>query len=368
MCRFVSQELAHRIAFSFVTGIGPARMRQLEAGFDSLAAAWRADETALRRAGLDRASIAQLGEERAKLDPQAELERVAAQGMTALSWHDERYPRRLKEIADPPPLLYMDGDLIDRDEWSVAVVGTRRPTPYGVQITRQFSADLADAGITVVSGLARGVDGAAHETALQRGGRTVAVVAGGLDRLYPPEHKSLARRIVESKQGAILSEHPLGRRPRAENFPRRNRILAGMTLGTLVTEASRKSGTWHTVNSALDQNREVFAVPGPITSKQSEGANHIIQSSHGKLVVSVDDILSELNLEQAERQIELSAALPEDPTEAKLLGLLGAEPTYINDLARAAQMPVHEASAALTMLELKGLVDTVAEMTYVRTR
>ena len=366
MCVAVSDELAYRIAFSFVSGIGPVRMRGLEARYESLEAAWQGAREGWREAGLDAPSIEHLEAARAKINPAEERTRVEDHGIRAVSWHDSGYPKRLTQIADPPPLLYVYGELADRDEWSVAVVGTRRPSAYGRQVTQQFSAELVDAGLTIVSGLAYGVDGVAHETALERGGRTVAVVAGGIDKLYPPKHRPLAARIVDSGSGALVTEYPLGARPKADNFPRRNRILAGMTLGTLVTEAGKKSGTWHTVTSALDQGREVFSVPGRITSSESEGANLIIQRGLGKLVTCAADILEELQIEQVERQIELSAQLPEDPTQAAVLGVLGPEPLHVDEASRAAAVPASEVSAALAMLELKGMVRQVGPMLYVR--
>ena len=286
-------------------------------------------------------------------------------GVAALTPDDEDYPRRLREIPDPPTLLYIRGQLLDRDEWSLAIVGTRRPTPYGNQVTRKLTAELSAAGLTIVSGLARGVDGIAHETALDQDGRTLAVVASGLDRVYPPEHKRLAARILDSG-GAILSEYPLGKRPDARYFPRRNRIIAGLTLGTLVAEAGEKSGTWHTVTSALDQGREVFAVPGSITSEQSAGANNIIKRGLGKLVTCAQDVLDELNLGPIERQAELVEQLPEDPTEALLLEQIGNEPIHVDELSRLIRQPVHETAAAMATLELKGFIQQVGPMTYAR--
>ena len=359
-------ELSYRIAFSFVAGIGPVRMRGLEQRFESVEAAWRGDRAGWREAGLDAASIERLAVARDTISPAEERTRVDDAGIHAVSWHDDGYPKRLKQIADPPPLLYVYGELAERDEWSIAVVGTRRPSTYGRQVTESLTAEIVQAGVTVVSGLARGVDGIAHETALAHGGRTVAVVAGGIDKLYPPEHKQLAARIVDGGSGAVLTEYPLGARPKADNFPRRNRILAGMTLGTLVTEAGKKSGTWHTVTSALDQGREVFVVPGRITSPESEGANLILQRGLGKLVTCGGDILAELQIEQVERQIELSEQLPEDPTQAMVLTVLGPEPLHVDEASRAARLPTNEVSAALAMLELKGLVRQVGPMLYVR--
>ena len=358
-------DLPHRVAFSHVTGIGPARLTALEKYFDSLSDAWRADRTQLRQAGLDKRTIEQLETTRATLDPDAEYAKLLDAGLSALTPDADAYPRRLREIPDPPPLLYVRGELAERDEWSLAIVGTRRPTAYGKQVTRQLAGELAAAGLTIVSGLARGVDGIAHEAALEQHGRTLAVVASGLDRVYPPEHKALAADILASG-GAMLSEYPLGTRPDARFFPRRNRIIAGLTLGTLVTEAGEKSGTWHTVTSALDQGREVFAVPGPITSQQSTGANHVIQRGLGKLVTCAQDVLEELNLGPIERQAELVEQLPEDPVEALLLEHLSTAPTHVDELSRAIQRPVHETAAAMATLELKGLIQQVGPMTYAR--
>ena len=358
-------DVPFRVAFSHVTGVGPARMSALERHFDSLEEAWGADRTRLRQAGLDKRTTDEIESTRTTLDPHDAYTRMLDAGITALTPEDDRYPRRLKEIPDPPPLLYVRGDLIERDEWSLAVVGTRRPTAYGQQVTRALSAELAGSGLTIVSGLARGVDGIAHETALEHGGRTLAVVACGLDRVYPPEHKPLAARILDSG-GAMLSEYPLGTRPDARYFPRRNRIIAGMTLGTLVTEAGEKSGTWHTVTSALDQGREVFAVPGPITSEQSTGANNVIKRGLGKLVTCAQDILEELNLGPIERQAELVEQLPEDPVEAVLLERIGSEAIHVDELSRILQQPVHETAAAMATLELKGLIHQVGPMTYAR--
>ena len=360
-----ADDLQFRVAFTHVTGIGPARMAALERFFDSLEEAWRADRTHLGEAGLDKRTIEELETTRSSLDPAEAYEQMLDAGVAALTPDDDGYPRRLREIPDPPPLLYIRGQLLDRDEWSLAIVGTRRPTPYGVQVTRTLTSELANAGLTIVSGLARGVDGIAHETALDQNGRTLAIVASGLDRVYPPEHKRLAARILDSG-GAMLSEYPLGKRPDARYFPRRNRIIAGVALGALVTEAGEKSGTWHTVTSALDQGREVFAIPGSITSDQSVGANNIIKRGLGKLVTCAQDVLDELNLGPIERQAELVEQLPEDPMEALLLEQLGSEPIHVDELSRLIQQPVHETAAAMATLELKGFIHQVGPMTYAR--
>ncbi len=359
------EDAPYRVAFSHVSGIGSARIAALERMFESLEAAWRADRTALRAAGLDRPAIDEFEAARATLDPFAAYEQTLDAGIRVLQPNDEDFPWRLREIPDPPSLLYLKGQLQDRDEWSLAVVGTRRPTAYGRQVTRTLVGELSDAGLTIVSGLAKGVDGEAHRTALERNGRTIAVLAHGLEQVYPPDHKELAARILESG-GALLSEYPLGTPPQGVHFPRRNRIIAGIALGTLVTEASEKSGTWHTVTSALDQGREVFAVPGPITSLQSAGANDVIKRGLGKLVSCAQDVLEEFNLGPIERQAELAERLPDDPVEALLLQHIGSEPIHVDELSRLIQQPVHETAAAMATLELKGLIHQLGPMTYAR--
>ena len=287
-------DLAARVGFSFAPSIGARRMRRIEDAFGSPAQAWHASARDLRAAGLPDDAVQEIEAARRRLDPAAELERLAEVGVDAIAWNDPRYPELLQRIADPPPLLYLHGELAAADQRAIAIVGTRRPTPYGARATRNLARDLSAAGLAVVSGLALGVDALAHRAALEAHGRTIAVVAGGLDRISPRQNLPLAAEIVDAGAGAIISEHPLGLEPSAESFARRNRILAGLSLGALVTEAGVRSGAWHTVTSALDYDREVFAVPGPIDAPQSEGANRMLQQGLAKLVLSAADVLVEL--------------------------------------------------------------------------
>ena len=286
-------DLPFRVAFSFVPSIGAQRMQLIEQAFPTIAAAWDAPRAELIAAGLPEQAAAERDAARARLDLDAEMERLERVQVRALSWHDRRYPTLLKQIYDPPPLLYVHGDPGPADGPGLAVVGTRSPSGYGRRVTARLSAELANAGFAVVSGLALGVDAAAHRAALDCGGRTIGVVAGGLDLISPRQHLPLAAAMVDSGRGAVISEHPLGTEPATANFPRRNRILAGIALGALVTEAKINSGAWHTVNSALDHGREVFAVPGPVTSPQSAGANAMLQRGLAKLVAGPEDVLEE---------------------------------------------------------------------------
>ena len=357
-------DLAHWLALLRVPGVGTRRMAILEAHFGSMADAWKAPRAALEATGLDASTVRSILRTRDTIDPAVELATLERAGIQAFTWRDDGYPPRLREIDDRPPVLFVRGTIQQQDEWAVAVVGTRQASPYGRQTAEEFTRGLAQSGVTVVSGLARGVDGIAHTTALDAEGRTIGVLACGLDTIYPAEHVGLARRIVA--QGALVSEHPLGVKPRADYFPRRNRILSGLSLGVLVVEAGEGSGALHTANWANEQNREVFAVPGRITSASSKGTNAIIQQGMAKLVTSVADILVELNLQMVEQQVTLAAAIPEDPQHAAILKQLGREPLHIDDAVRAAGLPASTVSSALAMLELKGLVRQVGPMLYVR--
>lgn len=252
------------------------------------------------------------------------------------------------------------------DERALAIVGTRGPTPYGREVAEHLTAELAKNSMTIVSGLARGIDGIAHRAALDNGGRTIAVVANGLDVYYPREHEQLSQRIQE--QGAVVSEYPLGVRPDPRGFPRRNRLISGMSLGTLVVEAAEGSGARWTVYHGLEQNREVFCVPGSIFSPASQFTNRMIQEG-AKLVSRHTDILEELNLTVVMRQGELPLYQDsDDKDEMALLNHLDNEPLHIDNLRRNADLPINSVSTLLTMLELKGMVKQVGCMHYVRIR
>jgi DNA processing protein len=346
-----------------VPQIGPARFKRLLEVFGEPEAVWGASEAALGRAGLERRAVSALLALRVKVDPQEVWNKVARQGVEVVTLADRSYPEHLREIADPPPLLYLAGTLLSSDRWAVAVVGTRRMTAYGRQVVERLVPELARAGVTIVSGLARGVDAAAHRLALEAGGRTLAVLGSGLDRIYPAEHAGLAREI--GTRGAVLSEFPLGTPPDALNFPRRNRIISGLALGTLVVEANETSGALITADFALEQGRDVFAVPGSILSPASAGANRLVKEG-AQPVTCAQDILEELNLTAVAQHEAAREALPDNATEAALLRLLSSEPLHVDALGRAASLPVAEVTSTLTMMELKGLVRQVGGMNYVR--
>jgi DNA processing protein len=344
--------IRYYLGFNFVRGIGPTRLAQLIEQCGSVEAAWNANVDDLRAIGLDAKTSQALLAERRSRDLDAELDRLARSGISVVTLEDATYPRLLREAPNAPPLLYVRGTLDPADAWAVAVVGTRSPTSYGKEATRAIVGDLARSGITIVSGLAFGIDAIAHEAALDADGRTIAVLGCGPDIIYPERNRGIAQRIIN--QGAIITDYPPGTRPHAANFPPRNRIISGLSLGTLVIEAGEKSGALITVDFAADQGRDVFAVPGSVFSQKSKGTHRLIRDGAG-LVATADDLLEALNLHAARDHQEAVADLPlDDPTEEALMRMLTAEPQHVDTLARACDLLAAQASAALTMLALKG--------------
>jgi DNA processing protein len=257
--------------------------------------------------------------------------------------------------------------MTESDYWAVAVVGTRRLTSYGRHVTEQLVTGLVQNGVTIISGLALGIDGIAHQTALDQGGRTIAVLGSGVDHIYPAKHRKLAQDIVDSGRGAIVSEYALGTHPEARNFPPRNRIISGLSLGTLVVEAGERSRALITARFALEHNREVFAVPGNMNSPASRGPNNLIQEG-AKLVLGVNDILEELNIHMVQEKVAFQMALPESKEEAALLELLAGQPIHVDELSRQSGLSSQVVSSTLTMMELKGMVQQAGRMHYVMAR
>ncbi len=360
-------ERQYWVGFSITKGIGPTRIRQLVDHFGSLREAWHASAGDLRAAGLDRRVLDSLIETRRHLDLDAELARLDKLGIAVLTWEDDDYPvllAQLREIGHAPPVLYLRGSLSAVDEWSLAIVGTRSASPYGRQVTHQLASELAASGLTIVSGLARGIDAEAHQAALEVKGRTVAVLPCGLDAIYPPEHRRLAAQIVQ--HGALMTVFPLGTKPVGTNFPTRNRVISGLARGVLITEAGVKSGALLTAGYALEQGREVFAVPGNITAHSSAGTNSLIQEG-AHPVLSAQDVLDVLNLERITQYVQARASLPAmDGNEQTVLGYLSADPLHIDELTQRCKLPVAVVSSVLVTLELKGMVRQVGTMTYVR--
>ena len=353
------------VGFTLVKGIGAVRFQRLLEHFGNVEAAWKAAPAELAGAGLSLKVIERLVALREKADLPHIWDQIQSKNIEVLTWLDEAYPQRLKEIEQPPPVLYVRGELLPEDTWAVAIVGTRRVTPYGRQVTEQIASFLAANGVTVVSGLARGVDAIAHSAALKAGGRTLAVLGSGVDRIYPPENRALAEQIFEL--GAVLSDYAPGTPPESSNFPPRNRIISGLSMAVVVIEAGETSGALITAEFAAEQGREIFAVPGNILAPQSKGTNKLIQQGALPLL-SASDIMQALNLTRVGQHKAARKALPADEVEAKLLTAMGEEPLHVDEIRNQTGLPVEKVSATLVMMELKGMVRQVGNMHYVAVR
>ncbi len=357
--------LRYWLGFNLVRGIGPMRLRMLLQAFGDVRSAWEAPEAALQEISLDRRALGNFLQVRKQVDLDEVLRRVEQVGATVYTWDSDDYPPLLRQITDAPPVLFVRGAVTPADEWAVALVGTRKATVYGREVAHRLAEELAANHVTVISGLARGIDSIAHKAALDAGGRTIAVMGTGVDYIYPAEHRQLAEAIVEN--GALVSDYPLGTHPESANFPARNRIISGLSLGIIVVEAGIKSGALITADFAADHGREVFAVPGSILSPASAGCNRLLRDG-AAIVTEARDVLETLHLDQlAEKQVAREI-LPENATEAALLDQLSPEPQHLDALSRQLTLPVETISSALVMMELKGMVRQVAPLQYVRAR
>jgi DNA processing protein len=363
------------IALNMIDGIGPIRVRALLDRFhepQGILAASKSELMQVEGVGEEVArSVASWHE---RLDIDAELQRIEKAGVRVVTRDDVEYPKNLREIYDPPVVLYVKGTLSERDALAMAIVGSRRTTLYGQEMARKLAFQLARVGVTVVSGLARGIDTAAHTGALQAKGRTVAVIGCGIDIVYPAENKKLVDEIVE-KGGAVVTEFPFGVKPDRQNFPMRNRIISGWSLGTVVVEANLKSGALITAGQAAEQGRQVFAVPGRADSILSRGTNKLIKDG-AKLTEDVEDILGEFEYLLPKRSTEQTEsslggggtkpALKLSETEEKVMAQLGQEETAIDDIIRASGLTTACVSATLLALEMKRLVRQLPGKQYVR--
>jgi len=352
-------------AFNLIEGIGPIAFKKLLAHFSSLSEAWSAESNQLREASLTNLLTKRIIEQRRRINPDKEMENLAQEGIKIITISDQAYPKLLKEIYNPPALLYLKGEFTSQDESGLAIVGTRRSSLYGRRITPLLAADLAQAGLTIVSGLAKGIDSLAHQSALAVNGRTIAVLGSGLDKrsIYPLANRRLAEEI--SQQGVVISEFPPGAKPLAQHFPQRNRIIAGLSLGVLVIEAPQKSGALITAHNALEQNREVFAIPGPISAENSLGPNNLIKMG-AKLVSQANDVLEELNLalltEKAQPDKKIS---PDNPEEKSILKLLSEEPIHIDKIINQTKLSTAIINSTLILMEMKGKVKNLGGHNYI---
>lgn len=348
------------IALNMIDKLGPVRVRSLIARLGSPQAVFEASEKDLRSAdGIGADLAAAIAAQRGSVDPAEEQRRAARIGARIVTPLDADYPPRLREIHDPPLALYVQGALTEADRQAMAVVGTRRCTQYGRGVADRLSFQLAKVGFSVISGLARGIDWAAHEGALKAGGRTIAVLGSALDKLYPPEAAPLAERIA--KQGAVISEYTLGRAPDRTTFPYRNRVVSGMSMGVLVVEADRRSGAMITADVAAEQGRTVFAVPGRIDAATSHGTHQLLRNG-ARLVEDVKDVVEEFEFLIPPSAAEKPAEAPPAPVfrfseaETALVQALAEGPLDVDTLARRTGQPVAQLGAMLIGLEMKRAV------------
>ncbi len=354
------------IALQQARRVGPKHALALVEAFDGdLARAWQAPPAQLE-AIVGRRVAESIVETRHSLDLDERVRAITALGHQVIPYDDSRYPALLRETSAPPLVLYIQGELTPEDERAVSVIGSRDSTPYGREVARQLAVDFAAAGVTVISGLARGIDGVAHEAAMQAQGRTIAVLGGSLDWIYPSEHRGLARRICD--HGALVSEYPTRTRPVPGNFRARNRIMAGMSIGVVIVEARLRSGTLITANYAAHYNRDVFAVPGSILAEASEGCHQLIKDGAG-LVRNAADVLAELEIGTATPATNPGLDdLAISEIEGVVFAALTAEPMHIDDLAANLEMPITDVATALMMLELLGRVRNAGAQHYARVR
>jgi DNA processing protein len=365
-----TDELVDSVRLSLVSGVGPLLRKALVERFGSPSAVLAADSYELQGVqGIGPKIAERIVAAKDETDPELELRLAAEHGIDVLSEANAGYPRPLREIHDPPGVLFRRGQPQAQDELAVAIVGTRHATRYGLAQAERLGGNLARSGFTVVSGLARGIDAAAHRGALVAGGRTIAVLASGLLEIYPPEHEKLATEIAQ--QGYLLSEAPPRMVPLSGAFPQRNRIISGLSLGTIVVEAPDRSGALITARHAYEQGREVFAVPGPVDSRMSRGCHALIKDG-AKLVESIDDVLAELGplSQEIERDdgtiLQQPAELALNEIEQQVLAAIDGTPTSIDAVAAACGLAIHRVLSTLSVLEVRRLIRRTSGTQVVR--
>ncbi len=359
------------IGLAMVPGVGPLTNIALIEHFGTAGNVLRASASALREVqGVGPKLASRIVGAREEFDPEVELAECRHHGVRPIPRDHPDFPPSLREIPDPPALLYVKGTICPQDHLAVALVGSRKCSPYGVRVAERLAASLARVGLTVVSGLARGIDAAAHRGALKAGGRTIGVMANGLSEIYPPEHAGLAEEVAAC--GAVVSEMPMRQGPLAELFPRRNRIISGLCLGVVIVEATPKSGSLVTAHHAMEQNREVFAVPGPVDSLSSRGCHRLIRDG-ARLVETVEDILEELGPlvreikpDDGATPVRHPAELALSERERSLLGHLDDLPRAVDEVIIKTGMTASQVMATLSVLEMRRLIKRVPGNQFVR--
>lgn len=365
-----SEALADALRLALVSGVGPRLRKALLDAFGTAGDVFAAAPSDLRNVpGIGVEIARRIAAAKDEIDVQAEIDICAANHIRILTDHDEDYPRALREIHDPPAILFVRGQILPQDALAVAIVGSRHATHYGITQAERLAGGLARAGLTITSGLARGIDGAAHRGALAAGGRTLAVLGSGLLNLYPPEHAELADEIVA--RGAVISELPAGSPPLSGAFPQRNRIITGLSLGVLVVEASTRSGALISARHAMEQGREVFAVPGRIDSRMSHGCHRLIRDG-AKLVETIDDVLEELGPLVAPAQsaagveVHQPAELLLNEIEQQVLAAIRIDATSIDEIIAACGLETGQVLATISVLEMRHLVRRLSANTLIR--
>lgn len=353
------------LALHSVNGLGPIRLKALIDYFKDPKLAWEAQSKQILGIGIPQTVMDFLVETRKKIDPEKYAENIKNSGISWMTIFDGDYPRLLKEIYDPPHVLFYKGEILPGDEKAVAIVGTRKITAYGKLVTGKFTSGLVDSGMTIVSGLARGVDSEAHRTTIKKKGRTLAVLGGGLNHIFPLENTRLAEEIADGF-GAVISEFPPDHPSLPGNFPARNRIISGLSLATLVTEAAEDSGSLITAKLALDQGREIFAVPGPVTSDLSKGPLMLIKQG-ARLVTEAEEILEELGLERIQNsKLRVKDDIKLTDMEKRILECLSSGNKHIDEICRDLKFAAANVSANLIRLEIQGIVKNIGGGNYVK--
>lgn len=362
--------ISYLLALHSVDGLGPIRLKALIDYFKDPKLAWEANVGEIRGIGIPQVTVDLLADTRKKLEPQDYAQSIKDAGIKWLTIFDETYPKLLAQIYDPPVVLYYKGEILPEDKNAIAVVGTRKMTGYGRAVTEQFTRGLVSAGLTIVSGLARGVDTEAHATALEEKGRTLAILGGGLNQIFPPENTNLTKSIADG-HGAVISEFPPDYPSVAGNFPARNRVISGLSKAVLVTEAAEDSGSLITARLALEQGRDVYGVPGPITSSLSKGPIDLMKEG-ARPVFSAQDILDDLGMSRVQ---SAKARLPDgqgkvqsvdnlSEEEKKIMQCLENESKHIDEICRLLNLSASEVSSNLLKMEIAGFVQNLGSGTY----
>lgn len=364
LCYIERELMKYLNALNKIAGVGAKKMQMLLNFFETGENIWHASLEDLKNSSVGEKLAEKIFLEKANIDPDFEWEKMQRENIQMLILSDPQYPALLKEITNPPYIIYKKGGLDFNYSPMISIVGSRRYTSYGSQIATSLAKDLASAGVVVVSGMALGIDTFAHRGALDNAGKTVAVLGNSLDdmNIYPRNNLNLSREIIEN--GALLSEYPIEMPAGKLTFPARNRIVAGLSLGTIVIEAGEKSGSLITANMALEYNREIFSVPGSIFSPLSYGTNNLIKSG-ARVVTGIKDILEELDLSQDNIIKEISPKNPSTKEEEILLKILSTDPLHIDNIAKLARLQTAICSGALSMMEIKGWVKNIGGQNYI---